>query len=70
MSLDSKPKIFLFIRRLMPNASAAELEEASHNFERYMAVVARIHKRMLADRGQHDSRDLSDCGRVTNKSAL
>ena len=37
----------LFIRRLMPNASDPEREEAAENFRRYMAVVREIQRRSI-----------------------
>ena len=69
MSLEAKFTIYHFVRRLMPDATAAELEEASHNFQRYMAVVARVHKRITAG-GQPDSHISADCDKIVSDPTL
>jgi hypothetical protein len=69
MSLESKSTIFHFVRRLMPNATVAELEEASHSFERYMAIVARVHKR-IATSEQPDSQISADCDKIVSDPCL
>jgi hypothetical protein len=44
-----------FIRDLMPNATEAELEQAAGNFREYLAVVIRIHERLMREAAATDS---------------
>ncbi len=46
---DSIPTIPSFIRRVMPNASEEELQEATENFDEYMKMVWEIHERLNAE---------------------
>ena len=49
---NSLPTIPSFIRRVMPNASEAELLEATENFKEYMKVVWGIYQRISAEKNQ------------------
>jgi hypothetical protein len=46
---ESLPSVPSFIRRLMPDASQAELQQATENFEEYMIVVRDIHRRLQSE---------------------
>ena len=48
-----------FIRRAMPDASEAELLEATATFKEYMAVVLRIYQRIHREASDSDSHDSS-----------
>jgi len=48
-------EIPLFIRRVMPEASEAQLAEAAENFKEYMTVVWQIHRRLAQSRLDSDS---------------
>jgi hypothetical protein len=45
----------MFIRRLMPEATEAQLREATETFLRYMAVVIRIHERSIVDNDSQET---------------
>jgi hypothetical protein len=55
MAHDPIDEIPLFIRRIMPHASEAQLAEAAENFKEYMTVVWQIHRRLAQDRLDSDS---------------
>jgi hypothetical protein len=48
-------KIPLFIRRVMPNATEAQLCEATETFKRYMKIIIAIHERIETDSHEIDS---------------
>ncbi|WLB21915.1 hypothetical protein [Bradyrhizobium japonicum] len=43
-------QIPLFIRRVMPNATAAELREATDTFTRFLRTIIGIHERIEHDK--------------------
>jgi hypothetical protein len=55
-----------FIRRVMPNASEAELREATANFDEYMAIVLEIFQRIKREDADGDSPNERLCDRVEN----
>jgi hypothetical protein len=57
---DDIPK---FIRRVLSNASEAELREATTTFDDYMALVWEIFQRIERERVADDSPNTSDCDR-------
>jgi hypothetical protein len=68
---DARNKIPKFICRVMPNATEAELREATANFDEYMAVVWEIFERIKGEHEASDSPDAGLCDRVkdVNQSA-
>jgi hypothetical protein len=44
-----------FIRRVMPTATDAELQEAADTFREYMAIVLRIYERVKQEHAGTDS---------------
>lgn len=56
--MSSELHIPSFIRRCMPNATEAELAEASETFKRYIAIVIRIHERKERERAVVIRREL------------
>jgi hypothetical protein len=56
---DEPKRIPLFIRRVMPDATEAELQEAAETFIRYMGIVIPIHERMERERTEADSPNLN-----------
>lgn len=60
-------RIPTFIRNLMPHASEAELEEATENMKRYLAVVLRIYERLKREASEGDSTDLESGSRILNR---
>lgn len=40
------PKISPLVKKWMPDASESELEEATENFRRYLAVAYRVYERL------------------------
>jgi hypothetical protein len=55
MAGDIESKIPQFIRRVMLNASEAELREATATFDEYMAVVWEIFERIKREKENSDS---------------
>ena len=53
-----------FIRKLMPTASEAELEEATENVKRYLAVVLRMYERLKREASESDSTSLRGDSRI------
>jgi hypothetical protein len=51
----TQTEILQFIRRVMPNATVAELREATANFDEYMDVVREIFERIKREPGDSDS---------------
>jgi hypothetical protein len=45
MTTERKDVVPKFIRRIMPNATDAQLREATDNFKQYMAIALRIYMR-------------------------
>jgi hypothetical protein len=58
VNTDEPKRIPLFIRRIMPDATEAELLEATETFMRYMEIVIRIHERMERESTESDSREI------------
>ncbi len=59
----SKPAIPEYIRRVMPNASDADLQQAVATFDEYMAVIWEIVDRLSRER-RSDSPTPMKCDRV------
>jgi hypothetical protein len=55
MTTERKDVVPKFIRRLMPQATEAELQEATETFKQYMAVALRIYTRL-----KREARDSPD----------
>ena len=53
--METGAQILQFVRRVMPNASEAELREATANFDEYMAVVWDIFQRIKRQQDATDS---------------
>lgn len=62
--MDGKLDISQFIRRVMPDATDAELSRASETFDEYMVVVWDIFRRHQRDHGNNDSQNVALRGRV------
>lgn len=67
MQLNSRETdIPLFIRRLMPNATARELESADTVYKDYVLFVLRLNRHLCAAIPPEDSPDLEDRDRFKN----
>ncbi len=53
-----------FIRKLMPDASEIELEEATENVKRYLAIVLRMYERLKREASEGDSTGLEGDSRI------
>lgn len=62
-------RIPTFIRNLMPHATDAELEEATENVKRYLAVALRIYERLKRESTERDSTELEGGSRIPNQDA-
>jgi hypothetical protein len=49
MTIAEDQSVPLFIRRVMPKATAAELRAGTETFLRYMKIIVRIHERIDGD---------------------
>jgi hypothetical protein len=56
----------LFIRRVMPDATEAALQEATETFMRYMRIVIGIHERIEREKAACDSHESDSCARVAS----
>jgi hypothetical protein len=63
MAGENQNEVPQFIRRVMPNATEAELLEATVNFDEYMAVAWEIFDRIKRQRGDRDSPNSGVCDR-------
>jgi hypothetical protein len=63
MTNDFERSVPKFIRRVMPQASEAELREATATFDEYMAVVWEIFQRVKRDQLAGDSPKSGVCDR-------
>ena len=62
---DPKPQIPAFIRRVMPDASSADLDAAAAAFARYLNGMLRLYTRLKQQRdSQRDSREGKTYARV------
>lgn len=64
MANDPINEVPKFIRRVMPDASEAELREATANFDEYIAVVWEIFQRIKREQADDDSPNLGVCDTV------
>ena len=64
---DAKPQILTFVRRVMPDASSADLAEATAVFAQYLNVVLRMYRRMKQQLDpESDSREDKTYARVAS----
>lgn len=63
-SVPQDNRIPAFIRKLMPTASEAELEEATENVKRYLVVVLRMYERLKREAAESDSTGLEGDSRI------
>jgi hypothetical protein len=56
----------LFIQRVMPAATEAELYEATETFLRYVRIVIAIHERIERESSNGDSDESVLCARVAS----
>jgi hypothetical protein len=66
MAENDESNIPSFIRRVMPDASDAELREATATLDEYMAVVWEIFQRIKREKAEIDSHKSGVCDRVDN----
>ena len=64
---DAKPQILTFVRRVMPDATSADLDAATAAFAQYLSVVLRMYTRLKQQRDrQSDSREGKTYARVVH----
>lgn len=55
MTIAHDQPIPLFIRRVMPDATETELQQAAENFREYLAVILRIFERLKREANENNS---------------
>ena len=64
---DTKPQVLAFVRRVMPDASSADLAEGTAVFAQYLNLVLRLYRRTKQQRDpESDSREDKTYARVAS----